>query len=194
MFIIGITGTLGAGKGTVVEYLVKGKGFRHHSVRGFLIRELESRGMPVNRDSLTAIANSLRAKHGSAYIVEMLYHKAAAEQQDCVIESIRTPGEIDLLRSKGDFYLLAIDADPRIRYKRIRERNSETDQISFQTFVSNEEREMHASDPFKQNLAACIHNADHVIVNNGSISQLNRKTEQFLKQIGFWGKKTSTNE
>ena len=32
--IIGITGTLGAGKGTVVEYLKK-KSFKHYSVRSF---------------------------------------------------------------------------------------------------------------------------------------------------------------
>jgi dephospho-CoA kinase len=37
MFIIGITGTIGAGKGTVVEYLVGQKGFDHYSVRSFLI-------------------------------------------------------------------------------------------------------------------------------------------------------------
>ncbi len=187
MFIIGITGTLGAGKGTVVNYLVERKGFRHYSVRGLLIQDLESRGMPVNRDTLTAIANSLRAKYGVAYIAEELYRKAAAEGCDCVIESIRTPGEIEMLRNKGDFYLLAIDADPRIRYKRIRDRNSETDRISYQTFIGNEDREMHATDPFKQNLAACIKSADHVINNNGNITQLNKKTEQFLKQIGFYG-------
>ena len=37
--IIGITGTLGAGKGTVVDFL-KEKGFRHFSVRDYLIKIL----------------------------------------------------------------------------------------------------------------------------------------------------------
>lgn len=40
MIIIGITGTLGAGKGTVVEYL-KTKGFKHFSVREFLTQEIK---------------------------------------------------------------------------------------------------------------------------------------------------------
>ena len=40
MLIIGITGTLGAGKGTVVEYLVEKKGFDHYSVRAFLLKEI----------------------------------------------------------------------------------------------------------------------------------------------------------
>ena len=36
MRIVGITGTLGAGKGTVVEYLTQQKGFKHYSARGLL--------------------------------------------------------------------------------------------------------------------------------------------------------------
>ncbi len=186
MFIIGITGTLGAGKGTIVEYLVAAKGFTHYSVRDFLREELDRRGMPVNRDSLTAIANTLRAKHGASYIAEQLFNEARKAGTHSVIESIRTPGEIEALRKHQDFYLLAVDADPRIRYHRIRKRNSETDQISYHTFIKNEEREMHSSDPLKQNLTACIEMAHHVIRNNGSIKDLTSEIEIFLDNIGFY--------
>ncbi len=185
MYIIGITGTLGAGKGTVVEYLVKDKGFRHYSVRGFLREELERRNMPVNRDTLTAIANTLRAKHNPAYIAQQLIKQAKETGQNCIIESIRTPGEIQSLRAYDTFYLLAIDADPRVRYQRIRKRNSETDNISYHVFIDNEQREMHTHDPNKQNLAACIEQADHVIHNNGGISALHQQIESFLEKIGF---------
>lgn len=189
MFIIGITGTLGAGKGTVVSYLLEEKGFTHFSVRGYLAEELSRRGMPVNRDTLTAIGNSLRSKHGSSCIIEELFRKAKEQQNNCVIESIRTPGEIEALRKQKDFYLLAVDADPRLRYKRIRNRNSETDRVSYLTFIQNEEREMHSDDPNKQNLAACIKEADHVINNNGIIETLHKNIEAFLKKIGYNTKK-----
>ena len=63
MNIIGITGTLGAGKGTIVDYLVKEKGYVHYSVRAFLAEEVKRRGLEVNRDTLTEIGNDLRAKH-----------------------------------------------------------------------------------------------------------------------------------
>ncbi len=185
MITIGITGTLGAGKGTIVEYLVKEKGFFHYSVREFLREELERRKIPVNRDTLTAIANSLRAKHGASYLVEQLFFKAQTDNNNCIIESIRTPGEIEALRKHDNFYLLAVDADPRLRYKRIRSRNSETDQVSFHKFINNEEREMHTSDPNKQNLAACIHRADYVIVNNGGLANLHQSIEDFLIAKGL---------
>ncbi len=176
---------MGAGKGTVVEYLVRERGFRHYSVRGFLAEELHRRNMPVNRDTLTAIANSLRAKHGPAFIAEQLYQRAKDTGQDCIIESIRTPGEIEALRKQPNFYLLAADADPRVRYQRIRKRNSETDNISYQIFIDNEQREMHTTDPNKQSLAACIAQADHVITNDGSLEQLHEQTEKFLERISM---------
>ncbi|TVQ14464.1 MAG: hypothetical protein EA361_07795 [Bacteroidetes bacterium] len=183
MIIIGITGTLGAGKGTVVDYLAKEKGFTHFSVRGYLAEVISAAGEKVNRDTLTHTANELRKEHGPAYIIEELYRKAAQSGQNCIIESIRTPGEIDALRQQPNFYLLAIDADINTRYERITLRNSETDSISFETFRSNEAREMHSDDPNKQNLSECIRQADFVINNDGSRKDLEQKTETILNQI-----------
>ncbi len=180
MKIIGITGTLGAGKGTIVEYLLKEKGFMHFSVRGYLIGEIKKLGLPVNRDSMTSVANDLRAKNSPAFIIEELYKEAAKTGMNSIIESIRTPGEIDFLKKQGNFILLAVDADPRIRFERIKLRASETDKINFETFAANEKREMTSGDPNKQNLAKCIEMADIVLNNNGSISHLIDQLNQTL--------------
>jgi len=181
MQIIGITGTLGAGKGTIVDYLVKEKGFRHFSVRGYLIKEIEKRGMLVNRDSMTSVANELRAQNSPSFIIEELYKEAVEAGENAIIESIRTPGEIDFLEKQGNFTLLAVDADPKIRFERIKLRASSTDKIDFETFVANEKREMESSDPNKQNLGKCIERANVVLNNNGSISQLIDQLNHSLK-------------
>lgn len=183
MICIGITGTLGAGKGTVVEYLEKSRGFRHFSVRNFLLDIIRRESMPENRDSMFLLGNRLRKEHGPSYVVDCLYEDAAAGGKNCIIESIRTPGEALSLRSKGKFCLLAVDADPQTRYKRITERKSETDSVSFETFLENEEREMTSDDPNKQNLKECIRMADFVLTNNGSMEKLYAQIEKILKKI-----------
>lgn len=181
--IIGITGTLGAGKGTASSYLMK-RGFKHFSVREFLIKELIRRGFETNRDNLVAVANELRARHGASYIAEALYEEARASGENAIIESLRTVGEVEALLSKGNFVLLAIDADTRERYRRISERASETDKISFDEFVNNEEREMHNTDPTKQNIGACMKLADAVLLNNSGVEEFEQALEQTLNHLG----------
>lgn len=183
MIVIGITGTLGAGKGTIVDFLVNEKGFQHFSVRQYLTDEILTRKLPVNRDSMTSVANDLRKNHSPSFITDELFKKALITGQNCVIESIRTPGEIESLKHKGNFCLLAVDADPAIRFERIKIRQSETDQIDFQTFLSNEAREMDSLDPNHQNLRKCIEMADFVFKNNGTIDELTAEIEKSLKQI-----------
>lgn len=184
MIIIGITGTLGAGKGTIVDYLIEKKSFAHFSVRQFLIDEIKKQGLPVNRDTMTSTANQLRKEHDPAYIIKVLYEQALQKGQNAIIESIRTPGEIEFLKKQGAFYLFAVDADPKVRYERIVARASETDNVDFETFLSNEKREMTTSDPNKQNLAQCIEMADFRFNNNGSQSELYAAIDNVLKEMG----------
>ncbi len=184
MIIFGITGTLGSGKGTIVSYL-KEKGFEHFSVRAFITEEVERRGLPVNRDTLVAVANDLRAKHSPSYIAEQLYARAAKLGKNCVIESIRTLGEVNSLRARENFHLLAVDADREVRYARITARATETDKITFEKFLADDEREMTSNDPNKQNLSACIAAADprFRFMNNGALEELRAKLNEALAAI-----------
>ena len=183
MIIIGITGTLGAGKGTIVEYLVNEKGFVHYSVRAWLLEKIRKQGLPENRDSMFRMGNELRSAHGPSFVTDQLYNEALVSGKNCVIESIRTPGETESLRSKGHFYLIAVDADQKIRYERILLRKSETDHISRETFLENEEREMNTTDPNKQNLKKCIEMADFILLNNGTKEDLVIQLEKVLDQV-----------
>jgi len=183
MKIIGITGTLGAGKGTIVDYLALHYGFRHYSVRGFLMEEAKRRGLELNRDTYVVVANDLRASHTPSYIVDQLYLQAAENGENAVIESVRTPGEVMSLRRHENFLLFGVDADPRIRYERVVERASETDQITFETFLDNEQREMSSTDPNHQNIGRCMQMADYVFNNNGNFEALYFQVKQVLQNI-----------
>ena len=183
MIIVGITGTLGAGKGTVVNYLVKKRGFKHLSVREYLSNEIKKSGLEVNRNSLINKGNELRSKFGSSFLAEELYVLAKKSGKDCVIESLRTPGEINALRKKGKFYLFAVDADPKVRYERITKRAGETDRVTFKEFMSHEQKEMTSEDPNKQNLQKCILMSDCKFDNNGTVKELYEKVEKVISKI-----------
>ncbi len=181
--IIWITWTLWAWKWTIVDYLVKNKWFLHLSVRTFLIQEIEKKWLPVNRDSMVIVANDLRSKYWSSYIVEELYKQAKATGKNCIIESIRAEWEALALKWKEKFFLFSIDADPKIRYDRVVVRWSETDHISYQEFLENEKREMQNDDPTKQNLSKCMALSDHIFTNNGTLEELNTQIKQVLNDL-----------
>jgi len=83
MITIGITGTLGAGKGTVVEFFKK-NGFVHYSAREFIANEVIKRGLEVNRDTLTLVGNDLRTKYSPSYVMEQLFEIAYLKNENSI--------------------------------------------------------------------------------------------------------------
>ena len=180
--IIGITGTIGSGKDTLMELLKNEYGFKHYSVRAYLTERLEEEGIEINRTAMTNLANALREENHPAYIIEQLFLKAKKEGGNAVIESIRTPGEVDFLKEHSDFYLFAVDADPNLRYERVQERKSATERVDFNTFMAEEQREMSNDEPHMQNIAACVRLATHRFRNNASIDMFYKRVRKALEK------------
>lgn len=179
--IIGITGTLGAGKGTVVKYLVEHKGFHHLSARALFQELMEKEGVAVDRDTMVVFANGLRAKHGADFVFRELFKKAETLGGDVVIESLRTVGEVKAMREHEGAVLLAVDADQKLRYERIHGRGSALDHVSFDKFVEQEKTEMSSEDEHKQNIAAVMALADYTIYNDNDTDALFLEIEKFLE-------------
>lgn len=180
--IIGLTGSFGAGKGTVVEYLVESKGFTHYSASGFITEEIERRGMPVNRDSMTEVSNDLRQKNGPSYIIDALYERAHTKGGNAIIESLRAVAEARRIKVLGGV-VIGVDADPRLRYDRAFARGSAKDNVSFDAWLLQEQREMNPNDPTKQDIFGALKESDFIITNNGSREELNAQIEEVLSQI-----------
>ena len=86
--IIGLTGPIGAGKGTIVEYL-KEKGFKHFSARALIEEELKKHHLPIDRAHMTDMGNKLRRENDPGYIIRTLYERALSSGKNSVVESKR---------------------------------------------------------------------------------------------------------
>lgn len=179
--IIGVTGTDGAGKGAAVDFLVRKRSCVHYSSRSVIEAEVQARGLEPTREHLRLVANDLRARHGNDVLVARALERIAADQVKCaVIESVRTLAEAQTLREAGGI-LLAIDADPKERYRRISGRKSATDNISYEDFLAHEKIEMNDTDPHGMQKAAVMESADYTIMNNGSLRALWQKMNAFMR-------------
>lgn len=179
--ILGITGTDGAGKGVVVDYLVREKGFTHYSSRALISEEIEKRGLTPDRDTLRAVANDLRREYGNEFIVRRSYENAERDGvKNAVIESLRALAEVEYLKSKGGM-LIAVDANQHLRYERIQARKSPSDQVSFEKFCEQEALEMNDPDPNGMQKAAVIASADYTILNNNTLTEVKKQVDDILK-------------
>jgi dephospho-CoA kinase len=90
---------------------------------------------------------------------------------------------VQALKAKGNFTLFSVDTDRQLRYERILLRGSVTDHVSFEIFSANEDREMQSTDPNKQNLSACMAQANYHFLNNGSFADLYQQIDSVIRKF-----------
>ncbi len=100
-----------------------------------------------------------------------------------VVDSIRNPAEVEVLRRRKDFTLLAVQADLKIRFERSRARAREGAAQTLEQFALEEERELESKDPANQQLVATQQLADVTLYNNGSLEELHRQLDTLLPRL-----------
>ena len=179
--IIGLTGKNGSGKTAVSDYL-KSRGFQYSSLSDEIREEIRRRGLEITRDVLIDVGNELREQHGPGVLAERVLQNLGNDQ-NYVIDSIRNPYEVDALRQRSDFTLLAIEAEQKIRFERSRARGRENAAQTFQQFIDEEERELNSDNPANQQLIATRQKADLVVTNDGTLEELHRRLDKLLPPL-----------
>ena len=175
--ILGITGTLGSGKGVMAQYLVQHHNFAYYSVRNFIAGEVLKRGLMVNRETITATALDLQKTNGSDYLLKQLFERALHEKHDVIIESVRTKGEVDFLRAHGG-QLWAVDATIGQRYARA-QHMPDVPPMTLEEFTAKDRQDISSVDRVVD-LNALRAMADVMIINNGTKEELYQQIEKAL--------------
>jgi dCMP deaminase len=179
--IIGLTGKNGSGKTAVSEYL-QNRGFEYYSLSDEIRNEIRRRGEEINRDVLIRVGNELREKLGTGILAEKIMSNLESGR-NYVVDSIRNPHEVEALRRRPDFTLMALEADETVRFERSRKRGRESAARTLQQFIEEERRELHSNNPASQQLQATREMADLVVANNGTLEQLHRTLDGLLPPL-----------
>ncbi len=183
--IIGITGTLGAGKGSVVSYL-QSKGFNSYSSSQLLGELVEKEGNPKTREFLSPMATFLQQEYPGGVVEKNYREKYVIEKPELVIfEAIHRQSEATFLKSVGGI-IIGVDADLETRYERTVARNeSEKDQVTFADFKQHSliEDEGVEEKNRDNNIREVMSAADYVIENDSTLEYLHTQIEAVLAEI-----------
>lgn len=174
MKLIGIGGTDGSGKDTVGALFAKQKGWLFVSVTDMLRQEAKRRGLPLERRILRQISSEWRQQRGLGVLIDKALAEFEKESKKreldgLAVVSLRNFGEADRVHELGG-QVVWVDADPKIRYQRVTNRNrGSEDHVTFEQFMAEEAAQMHHSgDETTLNLAGVKERADIFIINDGN--------------------------
>ena len=182
--IIGLTGSLAAGKGVVSDFL-KEKGFVYLSLSNELREIAKQRKIELTRENLQNLGNQLREIEGPGVLAKIVIDKIKSQQYSkAIIDGIRNPAEIEELKKLKNFFLISVDAPQQIRFERMKERNRESDPIVWEEFLRIDIKDKGGGElETGQGVEKCMSKADFVLINQGSLEEIKKRIEELYEEI-----------
>ncbi len=181
---IGLTGYMGSGKGEITKILEK-EGYKYILLSNAVREEATRRGVEHTRENLQEVGNSLRKEFGAGVLGLKIREKIKLEGgENWVIDGIRNPAEIDELKKLAEFYLVGVMANKELLVKRIISRARESDVKVEAEILAKIEREEGKGEPSDgQQVRKCLERVDYLIINEGTLEDLQKKFGHFRKLL-----------
>ena len=180
--VIGLIGTIGSGKDTVSDYLIKKHKFLEVSI-GDLVREAaKSKKLKLTRDNLQHITKSYKKRYGSDYWSKKAVKKILRiKSNKIILNGIRSLSDLTFQKRafKKNFFLVLVDAKPSIRFERMRKRKRPGDPKTLSEFKRQEKNEYKLYGNFEKTLKK----ADFKINNNYTVKETYNQTSKLLKKL-----------
>lgn len=177
--IIGITGEMGSGKGTIAKHVMLEHKGNVHKFSTMLRDVLDRLYLEQSRDNLQALSTMLRKNFGEDIMAKGMYHDAENDESELVVvDGVRRMSDITYLKELPHFKLVYIEADMQNRFERIvkRAENPGDAEKTFEDFkkAHDDESEIQIRD--------LKNYANYIINNDGTFPELYDKVNEIIKE------------
>jgi dephospho-CoA kinase len=181
ILVIGLSGRIGSGKGTIGEYLAREYGAEGRRFSDILVDLLKRLHISPERKALQNMGATLRSQFGDDVLVKALKKDLeAADSNIVMVDGVRYQNEVEMLRGFEKSILFFVDATPEIRFERVRKRGEKGEgEIDYEEFLRAEKRE---TERYLDQIKAL---ADFRLDNSGSFDDLYKQIDQALKEHGL---------
>jgi len=181
--IVAFVGLAGSGKSTAVEYFTE-KGYPKVYFGGVILQAMQDAGIERTAAHEEKFREEIREKEGKDFVVnkiiDQIKHLAASGQHRIIADGLYTWTEFLLLKKAfpGELSLVAIVTPRHLRYHRLSERK-------VRPFTATEAHERDITEIEHLEKGGPIAIADHYVVNDGTVEELDAKLTTLLDSLNF---------
>lgn len=178
--IVVIVGRISSGKGSAANYLHEKYGAEMFTFSNILRDVLQRLHLEESRDHFIRLSEILRGAFGEDLLSKIMATDAEQSQTSMVaIEGTRRLTDVEHLKNLPGYVLVAIDAEPKIRYERLSQRNVKSDDQTktYEEFLADEQRSTEVS------IDEIIGLASHTIDNNGDFESLHQQLDELIATL-----------
>jgi len=179
MKVVAIVGMAGAGK-SEVAHAFESNGFIRIRFGDVTDEEIKKRGLVLNEENERYIRELLRQEYGMSVYAQLNLPRidSALKQSDVVIDGLYSWEEYTFLKDyyRGNFYVVAVWASPRIRYARLSDRSDRP--LTPEEAAGRDRAEME-----KTNKGGPITMADFTLTNESTVANLRKEAERIISEL-----------
>lgn len=175
--ILGIAGEIGAGKGTIANYLAEHYGASKRAFSDSLKDVADRMHLEKNRENLQKISTMFRENFHDDILSEVVFFDVKNDDvKIVVIDGVRRRADIEFFKDIEGFKLVYVEAEMKNRYQRITHRGEKSDDNSktFEQFEKDHQREA------EREITQLKKIADFTLDNNGSFDELYKQVDRVV--------------
>ena len=178
--IIGFTGLMASGKDEAKKYLEEkynAKSFRFSSIMRDILKRIN---VEMSRYNLSAVSLCLRQTFGEDLFAKVIANDASqADSNIVVVDGVRRLADIIHLSKLEGFHLVAIEANPKIRYERMVKRgeNVGESEKTYEQFLADHQTETELTIP------EVMSKSNLIINNDGDFETLYQQIDKIVSKI-----------